>query len=371
MLAIILPLHLLKGYSLVGENLMLIYSQKRQGPNGAMFFRPKLAIWFGKQSIKSIQAVRSHMQSLEKGLQKSFLQKHQNKYQFLASLLIDAGRLAEAEQVLNMLKERELTETVRSSAMSSHLATVDDVGVEKVASERLARLQERGSKDAAELAALETRIKQGAELSAAEEARRQALIVSAEAWRVDFQRFIDGLDDLFKENTATLAQEAPPATNTRLQAKVALDPTGAVGLHYVVTEDHVSIIVATPKGSFGRRSNIKSADLNRQIGALRQAIVKKGDTREPAQALWQALIAPVWADVQAAGAQTQALRDFALRHVGVVLQQAQHPKVGVFLQLRAAAGHGEGFENATAVPCHSLTSTGGFRFVRIRTIVGS
>jgi hypothetical protein len=29
-----------------------------------------------------------------------------------------------------------------------------------------------------------------------------------------------------------------------------------------------------------------------------------------------------------------------------------------------------GFENATAVPCHSLTSTGGFRFVRIRTIVG-
>jgi hypothetical protein len=52
------------------------------------------------------------------------------------------------------------------------------------------------------------------------------------------------------------------------------------------------------------------------------------------------------------------------------LQQAQHPKVGVFLQLRAAAGHGEGFENATAVPCHSLTSTEEIRFVRIRIIVG-
>ena len=44
--------------------------------------------------------------------------------------------------------------------------------------------------------------------------------------------------------------------------------------------------------------------------------------------------------VQPAGAQTQALRNFALGHVGVVLQQAQHPKVSVFLQLRAAAGHG-------------------------------
>lgn len=293
--------------SLLSGNMMVAYGQLGQGSDSSNFYKPKLAIWFGKQSIQSLQAVRSHMQGLEKGLQKSFLQKHQNTYQFLASLLIDAGRLAEAEQVLTMLKERELTETVRSSPISSHLATVDDVGVEKVASERLARLQERGSKDAAELAALETRIKQGAELSAAEEARRQALIVATEAWRADFQRFFDGLDDLFKENTATLAQEAPPATNTRLQAKVALDPTGAVGLHYVVTEDHVSIIVATPKGSFGRRSNIKSSDLNRQIGALRQAIVKKGDTREPAQALWQALIAPVWADVQAAGAQTLVL----------------------------------------------------------------
>jgi hypothetical protein len=26
------------------------------------------------------------------------------------------------------------------------------------------------------------------------------------------------------------------------------------------------------------------------------------------------------------------------------LQHAQHPKVGVFLQLRAAAGHGEGMD---------------------------
>ena len=43
--------------------------------------------------------------------------------------------------------------------------------------------------------------------------------------------------------------------------------------------------------------------------------------------------------VQAAGADTQALGDLALGHVGIVLQHAQHPKVGVFLKLGAAAGH--------------------------------
>jgi hypothetical protein len=41
-----------------------------------------------------------------------------------------------------------------------------------------------------------------------------------------------------------------------------------------------------------------------------------------------------------------------LRHVGFVLQQSQHPKDGVFLQLRLATGHFSGLGQATAVPGH-------------------
>jgi len=46
--------------------------------------------------------------------------------------------------------------------------------------------------------------------------------------------------------------------------------------------------------------------------------------------------------IEPAGADAQLLSDFAPRQVGVDLQHAQHPKVGVFLQLRAAAGGGRG-----------------------------
>ena len=59
--------------------------------------------------------------------------------------------------------------------------------------------------------------------------------------------------------------------------------------------------------------------------------------------------------VQAAGADAQLLGDLALRQVGVVLQHAQHPVVGVFLQLGSAGGHGvrmrclQRFGQATAV----------------------
>lgn len=58
--------------------------------------------------------------------------------------------------------------------------------------------------------------------------------------------------------------------------------------------------------------------------------------------------------VETTCAQTQLLSDFTLGHVWVVLQQAQHPKVSVFLELRAATGHDGWFGNATAYEC-SLT----------------
>lgn len=43
--------------------------------------------------------------------------------------------------------------------------------------------------------------------------------------------------------------------------------------------------------------------------------------------------------VEPAGTNAQLLSNLVLGEVWVGLQHAQHPKVGVFLQLRAAAGH--------------------------------
>lgn len=154
---------------------------------------------------------------------------------------------------------------------------------------------------------MEKRIDQGDALSLADEARRQALTTAAEAWRAEFQRYTRRLGELFTPSARTQLVDNTENNSSRLQAKVALDPAGAVGLHYVVTDERVAIIVASPQSSFGRFSNIKRTELNRQINALRQAIVNKADTREPAQALWQALIAPVQADIEAAGGKTLVL----------------------------------------------------------------
>ncbi|MDW8469031.1 MAG: tetratricopeptide repeat-containing protein [Burkholderiales bacterium] len=69
--------------------------------------RPELAIFFGKQAVNTIQGLRGRLTELERELQRSFLREKEQVYRGLAELLIEAGRLPEAQQVLAMLKEEE------------------------------------------------------------------------------------------------------------------------------------------------------------------------------------------------------------------------------------------------------------------------
>ncbi len=62
---------------------------------------------------------------MEQGLQKTFLKSQESYYKNLADLLIDAGRLPEAQQVLAMLKEEEYYEFIRRDARTGDVrATV-------------------------------------------------------------------------------------------------------------------------------------------------------------------------------------------------------------------------------------------------------
>jgi tetratricopeptide (TPR) repeat protein len=74
---------------------------------------PRLSILYGKLAINTLQEIRTNIQGLEKRLQKSFLKTWEELYRHLADLLITEGRLAEAQQVLDMLKEEEYFEFVR------------------------------------------------------------------------------------------------------------------------------------------------------------------------------------------------------------------------------------------------------------------
>ncbi len=77
---------------------------------------PEEAILFGLQAVTAYQQIRRNISSLDKELQAGFVQSKSAAYRILAELLVQSDRLAEAEQVLDLLKEQELKEVVRGAA---------------------------------------------------------------------------------------------------------------------------------------------------------------------------------------------------------------------------------------------------------------
>jgi hypothetical protein len=78
----------------------------------AMGNRPA-AITFAKLAVNTQQKVRIQNRGLKKELAKSLAEDWRSIYQFLADLLIEEGRLSEAQYVLELLKDYELFDFVR------------------------------------------------------------------------------------------------------------------------------------------------------------------------------------------------------------------------------------------------------------------
>ncbi len=81
--------------------------------------RPDEAIFFGMEAVSSYQQIRKNISGMDKDLQAGFAQSKSKTYRVLAELLVEAGRLGEAEEILDLLKEQELKDIVRGAAPDS------------------------------------------------------------------------------------------------------------------------------------------------------------------------------------------------------------------------------------------------------------
>ncbi|PYV09057.1 MAG: hypothetical protein DMG07_24110, partial [Acidobacteria bacterium] len=75
--------------------------------------QPRLAIVLGKQAVNGLQATRADLRALDSTIQRSFVSAYEPFYRLLADLLAGQGRLAEAQQVLDLLKEHEFSSFVQ------------------------------------------------------------------------------------------------------------------------------------------------------------------------------------------------------------------------------------------------------------------
>src|SRR5579872_4687754 len=257
--------------------------------------RPRLAIFYGKQAVNTVQSVRSDVAGLGQELRQSFLKGNENHYHTLAEILIAQGRLAEAEQVLALLKEEEYFQYTRRDA--DEAATLNrrvDLTREEAEWER--RYRQMGDRlttigtERGELLAKKT-------LTAEQRQRLGQLEQDMADSNQAFEHFLGDLTQHFSAE-----QEISPRTDDSRQTQNVVDlrafPVGTVTIFTVIGDDAFHAVLRTRDAVKAYTYPIKAADLNRKILEFHQVLQRPElDPRPLGQELYKILIAGMAVDL--------------------------------------------------------------------------
>jgi CHAT domain-containing protein len=276
----------------------------------------RLAIYFGKRSVNRYQELRAAISGLDKELQRSFLKSKEYTYRELADLLIVLGRLPEAQQVLDLLKEEEYFSYVRrdsneAAGLAGRAAlTPTEARLEKEFAE-IADIVPALGRELEELNRLTQ--PQPAQLARRTELDRQ-LGLATERFQAWFGRLEKELGNT-KESGERLSQIQ---TSEGFQDTLRELGAGTVVLYTVVGEQKYSVILTSGSGpQVAAEYNISREDLNKKIFALKDALRNpKLDPRPLAAELYNILLEPMEKNLEGAKAETLMFSlDGALRYL--------------------------------------------------------
>jgi CHAT domain-containing protein/Tfp pilus assembly protein PilF len=340
--------------------------------------RPRLAIFYGKQAVNTVQSMRSDIAGLGQDLQQGFLKGNEKPYHRLAEILIAQGRLAEAEEVLALLKEEEFFQYIRrdagevSSLNRRADVTPDEADYEKRYREIGDQLMTIG-KERGDLLGKKT-------LTAEQSQRLAKLEQDLAAGNYAFERFLGDLTQHFSAKPEMTGRVETLRETQGIMEDLRELPPGTVAIYTLIGDDKFHAILRTPDAQKAYEYPIKAADLNGKIFEFRAMLQDpKLDPRPLAQELYKILFAGMADDLRQAKAQTLMWSlDGALRYVPLAAlydgQQYLIERYRVSVMTLAsdtrlkdrpgrkwkAAGFGvtKGYEDASALPSVSAELTG-------------
>ncbi len=285
--------------------------------------QPGPAIVAGKRAVNTIQAMRAASSGLERAQQQSFLEDKEDVYLRLADLLLAQDRPAEAQQVLDMLKEQEFYDYIqeddahdpRTTRAAFNRFEADwNAGYDGIA-EPLPALGER-------IAAL-SRIDASAR-TAEEQAELERLTAERDAATAELERLLTELPQHFaaidpaQQAEANEALAKAPGNKRALLAALSEQggqPTGL--LQFILLGDKVRLLLTTPADWHTAVVEVDADTLNTEIDALRSALTDRySDATTPAKALYTRLVAPIAEAIDAAGLQSLLVHlDGKLRYI--------------------------------------------------------
>ena len=234
--------------------------------------QPELAIVFYKQSVNVRESIRADIRGLSQDQQQSFTDTIADDYRALADLLLQQDRILEAQEVLDLLKLQEL----------------QDYELQNV----------RGTAD--------TRL--GLDLWEAEQAILNRFFAELNANpQFDFDTWIASPDivaSVQQLQRNARSQNLNPEQLVRLQDNLRQAGNAAL-LYPLILEDRLELVLVTTEGLIRETVTVDRVTLNEAIVNFRRAITDRRRSPEPqAQELYQWLMAPLIADLEAADATT-------------------------------------------------------------------
>lgn len=268
---------------------------------------PQFAIFFGKKSVNTLQELRGEISGIETELQKSFLSSREEIYRNLAQMLITAGRISEAEQVLAMLKEEETFSYLRrdDKVAKNLLQTVSLTEKERDALTRYEQLADKITEIGNEFDELDAERKTFAAGQFPKQVRYDELKKQLADAKTTFQKFLDELKIKFGQKDERVVSVDSSLQNTlkRLNAK----RTAVVST--IVGEKNLHIIVTTAGTQRAHTVDRTEAEINQMVADFRQALTSPingtpFDPRPAGQKLYDVLIKPIEADLKGIDADT-------------------------------------------------------------------
>ncbi|WP_374409324.1 CHAT domain-containing protein [Hydrogenophaga sp.] len=274
------------------------------------------AIFYYKLSVNTRQRMRAGTRGLDAAMRDSFTQLVAGPYKALAELLIQRGRIAEAERVLLLLKEADLIEYVRrngsdAAAQPGLQWTAEEDAYRQVLDEVAGRW--RAFED--RLRVLDDEVKRGsrspddAEVTQRDARRVQLEASTTTALQEAGRRFVAAAQAAHAARLTAFG-EARTYLATKLAEIHALGDGGlpTAGLLLLPGERGLNLIVTTENGAVPLMRKVSEKELNALVQALRAAIRDRADYGPAAKALYAHLIAPAEAQLgSAAGVRQWAI----------------------------------------------------------------
>jgi CHAT domain-containing protein/Tfp pilus assembly protein PilF len=257
--------------------------------------RPEEAIFFGLRAVNDYEQIRKNILGMEKEVQAGFAQSRSGAYRMLAELLVEAGRLGQAEQILDLLKEQELQDVVTTAAPGSS-AGIEPLKLSPAQQdaenalpdlEKKARVIEESSLAYAQIQAKPSRTPD-------DDAQLKSLGSTIQQEGNDIQSVLT--NKIFPELDAQSAPGQASADTTKSFLQDSLSKLGlrVMGIRLLLGDDHAYAIVVTANARKVIALPASSADIRaKAFEALKAVGSPSSDPRPQLNQLYSMVVAPI------------------------------------------------------------------------------